>query len=101
VDNLVALQVRQSPELAEHESRLRAFFERHIGWEALRPELEAMYMEAFTEDELEQMNAFYITPVGQKVLTRVPELVRVRNELAARRLQEHIGELQRELQAAE
>ena len=100
VENLLAMQMQQSPELTPRESVVRGFLERNIGWQALRPNLVAMYLAAFTEEELKQMNAFYVTPVGQKVLTRVPELVEERNRLAAQRLQEHIGELQQELDSA-
>ena len=67
VDNLLALQIRQNPELAQHKRIVRDFLERYIGWQALRPELVNMYQSAFSEAELKQMNAFYITPVGQKV----------------------------------
>jgi len=100
IDTLLALQMRQSPELAPRESVMRGFLERNIGWQALRPDLTAMYLAAFTEEELKQMNAFYVTPVGQKVLTRVPELVEERNRLAAQRLKDRIGELQQELESA-
>ena len=100
VDNLLALQLRQNPQLVPHEAIVRSFLERHIGWQALQPELVAMYLAAFSEQELTEINAFYITPVGQKVITRVPELVQERNRLAAQRLQENVGELQKELQAA-
>jgi hypothetical protein len=99
VDGVLALQVAQDPALAEHREALRVFLEKHIGWQALKDDLEAMYLQAFTESELEAMNAFYSSPTGQKVLQRLPELVQQRNQLAMRRLQEHIGELQREIDA--
>lgn len=99
VDNLLAAQIQQSSELAPRESVVRDFLERTIGWQALLPDLTALYLAAFTEAELRQINAFYLTPVGQKVLTRVPELVEERNRLAAERIQQHIGELRRELEA--
>ena len=54
-----------------------------------------MYLSTFTEQELEQINAFYITPAGQKVIKVVPELVQQRNQLAMQRLQQNIGELQK------
>jgi len=101
LDNLLTIQIQQNPDLGRHKAAVRGFLERTIGWQALRPDLTAMYLAAFTEDELKQVNAFYVTPVGQKVLTRVPELVEERNRLASKRLQEHIGELQQELQSAE
>jgi len=74
--------------------------QKYIGWQALKDDLTAMYLQAFTEAELDQMNAFYSSPTGQKVLQRLPELVRQRNQLAMQRLQEHIGELQQAVGAA-
>ncbi len=70
-----------------------AFLEKYIGWKAIRDDLAQMYMETFSEDELKAMNAFYITPTGQKVITIIPQLVQQRNQLAMQRLQENIGEL--------
>ena len=99
VDGVLALQITQNPGLAEHREVLRAFLEKYIGWQALKDDLTAMYLQAFTEAELDQMNAFYSSPTGQKVLQRLPELVQQRNQLAMQRLQEHIGELQQAIGA--
>lgn len=99
VDGVIALQIAQNPALAAHRDALRAFLEKYIGWNALKDDLTAMYLQAFTEAELDQMNAFYSSPTGQKVLQRLPELVQQRNQLAMQRLQEHISELQQEIGA--
>ena len=99
VDGVLTLQITQNPALAEHRDALRAFLEKYVGWQALRDDLAAMYLQAFTEAELDEMNAFYSSPIGQKVLQRLPELVQQRNRLAMQRLQEHIGELQQEIGA--
>ena len=99
VDGVLTLQITQNPGLAEHREALRAFLQKYIGWQALKDDLTAMYLQAFTEAELDQMNAFYSSQTGQKVLQRLPELVRQRNQLAMQRLQEHIGELQQEIGA--
>jgi len=95
VDTVVQLQLRQNPQLAEHEKTMHDFFNKYIGWNALKDELADMYMQRFTEQELTDINAFYITPVGQKVITVLPELVQQRNQLAMMRLQQNIGELQK------
>ena len=100
VDGVLTLQIAQNPALAEHRDALRAFLEKYIGWQALKEDLTEMYLRAFTEAELEQMNAFYSSPTGQKVLKQLPELVQQRNQLAMQRLQEHIGELQQAVGAA-
>lgn len=94
VDSVVQLQIRQNPQLAQHKKTMHNFFTKHIGWSALKDELADMYMKKFSEQELTDINAFYITPVGQKVITVLPELVQERNQLAMMRLQQNIGELQ-------
>lgn len=92
--SVAQLQLRQDPALADRQDALMAFLEKYIGWNAIREELAQMYMKTFTEEELKAMNAFYITPTGQKVITIVPQLVQQRNMLAMQRLQANIGELQ-------
>ena len=94
VDSVVQLQLRQNPQLAQHQQKVQAFFEKHMGWEALKSDITEMYMRSFSENELEQINAFYITPAGQKVIKVLPELVQQRNQLAMQRIQMNIGELQ-------
>ena len=50
-----------------------------------------------SEQELKEMNAFYSSTTGRKVIERLPVLVQMRNQLASQRLQKNIGELQYEL----
>ena len=95
VDSVVQLQLRQNPQLTQHEQTVHEFFTKHIGWNALKNDITDMYLSTFSEQELEQINAFYITPAGQKVIKVVPKLVTQRNQLAMQRLQQNIGELQK------
>jgi hypothetical protein len=97
VDNVLGLQLAQNPELKDHEIVVREFLERHIGWQSLRDALTDMYLKEFSEQELNDMNAFYGSATGRKVIERLPVLVQKRNQLASGRLQENIGELQYEL----
>ena len=99
VESVAQLQLRQNPALATKSDQLTAFLERHIGWNAVKADLYAMYMQTFTEDELKTINDFFITPLGQKVIVIVPQLVQERNRLAMQRLQENAGELQRIMSA--
>ena len=94
VDNVLAIQLAQSPGLREYETTVREFLERNIGWQSLEDALTDMYLQEFTEEELTEMNAFYSSPTGKKVIERLPVLVQQRNQLASKRLQENIGELQ-------
>jgi hypothetical protein len=94
VNNVLALQLQQNPALSEHEDLLTSFLEKNIGWTGMKDNLIVMYMDAFTEQELNDINAFYSTPDGQKLIQRLPELIQQRDRLAMRRIQENIGELQ-------
>lgn len=95
VESVLQLQLRQNPQLIQQKDSVGQFFEKHIGWLALKDDIVAMYMKTFSTKELDEINAFYITPAGQKVINIVPQLVQQRNQLAMGRLQENIGELQK------
>lgn len=94
VGNVLALQLQQSPALREHEDLLTQFLEKNIGWTGMKDNLITMYMTAFTEQELNEINTFYATPAGQKMIQRLPELIQQRDRLAMQRMQENMGELQ-------
>ena len=101
VDTVLALQLAQNPELVKHKTEVREFLERHIGWQSLKDALTGMYLDEFTEQEVNDMNAFYSSATGRKVIERLPVLVQMRNQLASKRLQENIGELEYALKASE
>lgn len=46
--------------------------EQGLSWEKLREPTRQAYMEAFSESEARELAAFYRTPLGQKLLTRLP-----------------------------
>ncbi|MDH5468970.1 MAG: DUF2059 domain-containing protein [Gammaproteobacteria bacterium] len=94
VNNVLALQLQQSPELREHEDLLKQFLEKNIGWSGMQDRLVTMYMEAFTEQELHDINTFYSTSAGQKMIKNLPNLIQQRDRLAMQRMQDNIGELQ-------
>ena len=95
VDSIIQLQLSQNPQLAQYQTQMRAFFEKSIGWAAMKSDITEMYLRTFSEDELKAINGFYITPAGQKVITALPGLVQQRNQLAMQRIQQNIGELQK------
>jgi len=98
VASVLALQLAQSPDLQEHQEVVREFLERHIGWNSLKDALTDMYLQEFSEQEVNEMNTFYSSPTGRKVIERLPVLVQMRNQLASQRLQDNIGELRYEIE---
>ena len=100
VNNVVAMQLNQDPAMREHEALLRDYMERQIGWQGLKVPLTEMYMQAFTMAELDEINAFYSSPTGSKLIGLLPELIKQRDGLAKQRMQDNIGELQKSIEAA-
>ena len=69
----------QAPEsrralLESYQSKADAVLDREIGWDKLKPDLVALYSEAFSEQELAELNEFYASELGKKVLARLPQL---------------------------
>ena len=53
---------------------------------------------AFTEAEFKELLAFCKTPVGRKMLKQMPQLMEQGAQVGAKRVQEHMAELQQMLQ---
>ena len=100
VNNVVAMQLNQDPAMREHEALFRDYMERQIGWSGLKAPLVDMYMQAFTEQELDYINAFYSSPAGSKLIETLPELIKRRDRLAMQRMQDNIGELKQAIEKA-
>ncbi len=94
IEQMLDLQIQQSPELVPYKHVMLKFFARYIGYEGLKPQLIDMYAAAFTVSELKDINAFYATPTGKKTLQKIPELVAKGGQIGASRVQENIQELQ-------
>ena len=100
VNNVVAMQLNQDPAMRQHEALFRDYMERQIGWAGLKAPLVDMYMQAFTEQELDDINAFYSSPAGSKLIETLPELIKRRDRLAMQRMQDNIGELKQAIEKA-
>jgi hypothetical protein len=100
VDAMMKGQLQAMPQLAPFASILETFYREQMAWTTLEPEYTQLYLEVFTEAEIREMIAFYQTPLGQKLLTKMPVLMTKSNELMSRRLQTAMPQLMQRLQAA-
>lgn len=92
--------IRENPELAPYEDVFRAWYKKVFTQGDLEGEMVKIYMGAFSEDEIRQLAAFYRTPIGQKALSKMPEVTKQGAEVGLRLAKEHSGELQEMLEAA-
>lgn len=90
--------IQSQPALAQKRTVLVQFFKKTLDYEVLKPEIVKIYARYYTAQELREIAAFYRTPVGQKSLRLMPQLMGDSMLLSQRRVQAALPELQKELQ---
>ncbi len=93
-------ELQMNPTLVPFRPILVSFFNKHMSYESVKPDIVRIYAKAFTDSELDAMTRFFSTPVGQKALVAMPEVQRQGAELATKRVEDNLPELFEELQAA-
>lgn len=78
-----------------------------FSWKKLEPAYADLYASAYTEEEIDGILAFYKSSVGRALLAKTPELVtksgaivKDRMQELGPRMQEIVGDLQKQLKAA-
>ena len=99
IENVLALQLQQKPSLAPYKGVMLEFFRKYMSYEALKPDLVAIYVDAFTEAELKAINQFYLTDAGKKTIKIMPALAQKGGQLGIKRMQPHMYELQEMIKA--
>ena len=89
----VQSQLDSDPGFADYEDVLREFLIEHVGWKAVKTDVIRMYAEAFTEAELRELTEFYRTPIGQKAIRLLPELMARLAQAGQERVQENMADL--------
>jgi hypothetical protein len=57
-----------------------------LSWEKLKPDYVKVYMEAFSEPEIDGMVAFYKSPAGQAMVAKTPALTTKTSEFARQKI---------------
>ncbi len=77
----------KKPVLERYQAKANAELDRAVGWDKLKPELIKLYTSNFSESELKQINEFYASPVGRKMLEKMPRLTAESAQLTQAKLQ--------------
>jgi hypothetical protein len=75
------LKIQRNPDLSSFRDIITKWVKKHYTWENLSPAMIKVAMDTFTEAELREMTAFYLTPTGKKLLEKNPELMRKSGEI--------------------
>lgn len=92
--DLITKTLTKQPQFAGHEKEFKQLFARMLNNKELKKEMKLAYLKTFTEQEVEQMIEFNQSPVGQKVLAKLPQLT----EELMTNVHERIAANQQELQ---
>ncbi len=94
VDEMLKAQVQANPAIAPFEGVMKQFFAKHMSWSTLKPDLVKIYMEEFSEAELNELNKFYQTPTGKKAVQSMPALMSKGAAIGSQKVQANMPELQ-------
>ncbi len=93
VDQATENVIRRQPRLASVKDKIRAFYEKYIGFDAIKDDLARIYARNFTAKELQDIEAFYKTPTGKKALSITPKIMAQGRQLGMQKIIAHIDEL--------
>src|SRR6266480_253194 len=70
---------RVTPEIQKHidsfEAEMAAALREVLDWDKLEPMYVRVYQKSFTQGEVDGLTAFYKTPIGQALLTKMPAVM--------------------------
>ncbi|HET7456739.1 MAG TPA: DUF2059 domain-containing protein [Gemmatimonadaceae bacterium] len=95
IDAGIEAQLKGAPQLAPYSDVLRAFMMKYNSYAIVKPDLVRVYREAFSEADIQETIRFYQSPFGQRLMSRLPQIMSRSAQLSAARTQEHLPELMR------
>lgn len=93
-EKLVDLEIQRNPQLSLFKDVMIKFFNKHMTGDVLYDDMAKMYMEEFTEAELNDLTAFYKTATGQKSIEKLPILTQKGAQWGQKQVRDNISELQ-------
>lgn len=98
IDNAMSTMKGGNPALLKAiKEATQVFYDKHYRWEELRPIFGRAYATEFTDDELKAIIAFYESPVGKKVVEKLPASSRVASQVVAEQMKDKAPLLQETL----
>jgi|GEM_PF-1216381 len=74
IERITNMQIKQNPTLQEVRPTIQAFFKKSMGWDSVKEDIANLYIKHYTAKEIDELNAFYNSPTGQKSLDIMPQL---------------------------
>jgi len=92
--------VYANSKLKKVEDKIKAFYNKYIGWSSIKNDLAKLYAKFYTADELKDIANFYKTKTGKKVLKTMAQLNYEQLMLTQNKIKPHLKELQKIIDGA-
>ena len=92
-DQMVQNQIAMNPQMAPYKEIMRGFFLKYMTGDVLIKFLSGVYMEEFTEKELNDLTNFYKTPTGKKAIKKLPTLTLKGAQWGQKQVNDNLAEL--------
>ena len=92
----------QRPMFESYLERMVVVMKEELSWERMEPFVIDAYVSVYSEEELKELSEFYASPIGQKFVAKMPELMQATMEMSQKMMGElipRITEIQQELAA--
>ena len=99
ITRITQMQIQSNPQLKTIEPTIHAFFTKYMGWEAQRGDIAALYAKNYTTEELNELNKFYQTPLGQKTVQLMPQLAAAGAKIGQSKMMGHMPEMKAMIEA--
>ncbi|HBX57363.1 DUF2059 domain-containing protein [Pseudomonas sp. UBA2684] len=73
--------------LETYQAKANTALDQAVGWDKIKPDMVKLYTSNFNEQELRELIAFYQSPLGQKVLQKMPTLTAQSAQLTQSKLE--------------
>lgn len=92
-DAMLSAMTSSNPQLAEYKDVIRKWYHKVFATTTFEKEVALLYTQFFTEQEIRELMAFYRTPVGQKALKTLPEIMKQAAMIGAKHAEANTEEL--------
>ena len=90
-------QLAQNPDISGYADIVEKYMAMAMDWDEISEDVIRTYANHFTADELQQLTAFYQSPIGQRFVEVSPQLTASIQEITNRRMQAILPQMQQEL----
>jgi len=84
----------QEPIFERYRGRLLELMKEEMSWEEMEPGLAELYAEYYSEEELLELTQFYLSPIGKKFLSKMPEVMQESMRMSQAMIQDFLPKLQ-------